>query len=162
MWQANHEARTAGLGRRRAQRGAVDANQAVQAAEAAIASIRAEGAPEKEHLDRLRVRDGELRALTTGPDQLDILFRQQIAEVDQVLDATDTYTAWLDGRPTPTARLAHAVDTLTTVARHASAFARHPDEIDQTQWYQFLDLAPNDLDPHQTRRRAEPEMDLSR
>ena len=37
------------------------------------------------------------------------------AELDQILDATDTYTDWLDGRPIPTARLAHAVDTLTDV-----------------------------------------------
>jgi hypothetical protein len=112
--------------------------------------------------DRLRIRDGELRALTGGPDRLDAHLSQQIAELDQILDATDTYTAWLDGRATPSARLDHAVDTLTTVARHASAFARHPNEIDQAQWYQVLDLAPNDLDRHRTRQRPEPEIDFSR
>ena len=34
----------------------------------------------------------------------------------------------------------------------------NPNEIDQAQWYQLLDLAPHDLD----RQRAEPEFDLSR
>jgi hypothetical protein len=163
LWRANHEARTAGLGHRRsAQRHAADAADAVRQAEAAIAAIQAEGAPQKQELDRLLIREGELRVSTIGPDRLDAHLRQQIAELDQVLDATDTYTAWLDGRPTPAPRLAHAVDTLTAVARHASAFARHPDEIDQAQWYQVLDLAPAELDRHRTRQRAEPEIDLSR
>jgi conjugative relaxase-like TrwC/TraI family protein len=163
MWHANHEARTAGLGHRRSsQRHAADAARAVREAEAAIADIHGEGAPQKEHLDGLQIRDGELRALTGGPDRVDAHVRQEIAELDQILDATDTYTAWLDRRPTPSARLAHAVETLTTVAQHASACARHPNEIDQAQWYQLLDLAPNDLDQQRSRQRAEPEIDLSR
>ena len=147
MWHANHDARTAGLGHRRStQRHAADAAQAVEKAEAAIAAIHAEGAPHKQHLDQLQIRDGELRALTerTRPAR-PRTDRQQIAELDQILDATDTYTAWLDGRPTPTARLAHAVDTLTTVARHAPSFATDADPVDKTQWYQLLDLAPDDL-----------------
>ena len=85
-----------------------------------------------------------------------------ISELDQVLDATDTCTAWLDGRPTPSARVAYAVETLTTVARHASAFARHPDEIDQTQWYQLFDLAPDDLHRQADRQRHEPAIELGR
>jgi hypothetical protein len=98
--------------------------------------------------------------LTVGPDRLDAHLRQQVAELDQVLDATDTYAAWLDGRPTPSARLAHALDTLRLVARHASALARHPDEIDQAQWYQLLDLAPDDLHRQADRRRHEPAIEL--
>ena len=55
--------RTAGLGHRRsAQRHAVDAAEAVNEAEAAIAAIQAEGAPHKQQLDRLFIREGELRA----------------------------------------------------------------------------------------------------
>jgi hypothetical protein len=161
LWRANHEARTAGLGHRRsAQRHAVDAAEAVQQAEAAIAAICAEGAPQKQQLDRLYIREGEVRAMTIGPDRLDAHLRQQIAELDQVLDATDTYAAWLDGQPTPSARLAHAVDTLSLVARHASAFARHPNEINQAQWYQLLDLAPDDLHRQADRRRHEPAIGL--
>jgi conjugative relaxase-like TrwC/TraI family protein len=161
LWRANHAARTAGLGHRRsAQRHAVDAADAVTAAEAAIAAIQAEGAPHKQQLDRLLIRESELRALTTGPDRLDAHLRQQIAELDQILDSTDTYTAWLDGRPTPSARLAHAVQTLTTVARHASAFARTPDEIDQAQWYQLLDLAPDHLADRVVRHRSVDELHL--
>jgi hypothetical protein len=57
------------------------------------------------------------------------------------------------------ARLAHAADTLTTVARSAPSFARHPGEIDQTQWYGFLDLAPR----HQLEQeRSAPELQLGR
>jgi conjugative relaxase-like TrwC/TraI family protein len=163
LWRANHEARTAGLGhRRRAQRQAADAAEAVQEAEAAIAAIRADGAPQKQQLDRLRIREGELRSLTIGPDRPDVHLRQQIAELDQVLDATDTYTAWLDGRPIPSARLAHAVDTLTTVARHAYAFARHPGEIDQVQWYRLLDLASDHLTDRVVRQRSVDGLELGR
>jgi hypothetical protein len=163
LWHANHAARTPGLGHRRsAQRDAIDAVDAVKAAEAAIAGIHAKGAPQKHQLDQLLIREAELRALTTGPDRLDAHLRQQIAELDQILDATDTYTAWLDGRPTSSARLAHAVETLMTVARHAPAFARHPNEIDQAQWYQLLDLAPDDLHHQAGRRRHEPAIELGR
>jgi hypothetical protein len=163
LWRANNLARTAGLGHRRsAQRHAVDAAEAVRKAEAAIAAIQAEGAPQKQQLDHLRIRESELRSITIGPDQLDAHLRQQIAELDQILDATDTYTAWLDGRPTPSARLAHAVETLTTVARHAPAFARHPNEIDQAQWNQLLDLAPDHLADRPVRQRSVDELHLAR
>lgn len=162
-WDANHEVRTAGLGHRRsAQRHAAVADRAVKVAEAALAGIYAEGAPQKERLDRLRIREGGLRALTTGPDRLDAHLRQQIAEVDQVLDATDTYTAWLDGRPIPSARLAHAVDTLTTVARHAPAFATETNPIDQTQWYRLLDLAADHLADRAVRQRSVDGLHLGR
>ena len=163
LWHANHDARTAGLGHRRStQHRAAGAAQAVENAEAAITAIHAQGAPRKQHLDRLRIREGELRALTTGPDRLDSHLRQQIAELDQVLDATDTYTAWLNGRPIPSARLAHAVDTLTTVARHAPAFATETNPIDQTQWYRLLDLAPDHLADRAVRQRSVDELHLGR
>jgi AAA domain len=158
MWSANHDAREAGFGHRRhAERVAGDARRAVQQAQAAIY---ADGAPVKERLDQLQRHAAELRGRAEPIAGLDTLDHNQIRQLDQVLDATETYTGWLDGRPTPTARLAHAVGTLTTVARSAPACARHPGEVDQTQWYRLLDLAPplHELE----RERPTPEVELGR
>ena len=89
---------------------------AVEQAEAAIAAIHADGAPVKQHLDRLQTRAAELRGRTEPSRRLDHLDRNRSAELDQILDAADTYTDWLEGRPTPTARLAHAVEHPAQVA----------------------------------------------
>jgi hypothetical protein len=163
MWSANHDARQAGFGHRHhAERRVADARAAVEQAQVAIEIIHADGAPVKEHLDRLLRDAAELRGRTEPIAGLDTLDRNEIRQLDQIVDAADTYTEWLQGRPTPTARLAHAIDTLTTVAQTAPAFTRHAGEIDQTQWYELLELAPDDLHRQADRRRREPEIELGR
>jgi hypothetical protein len=160
MWNANPDAHQAGFGhRRQAERVAADARDAVNQAQAAIADVHAGGAPLNEHLDKLERRAAELRARVEPIHGLDTIDRNEIRQLDQMLHAADTYTGWLEGRPTSMARLAHAVDTLTAAARTAPAFARHPGEVDQTQWYQLLDLAPrHDLE----QERSAPEFQLGR
>jgi hypothetical protein len=143
MWRANHGARQAGFGHRRhAERAAADARAAVEQTQAAIAAIHADGAPVKDRLGQLQRNAAELRRRAEPIAGLDTLDHNQIRQLDQVLDATDTYIGWLEGRPTPTARLAHAVGTLTVVGRSAPAFPTDPGEVDQAQWYELLDLAP--------------------
>jgi hypothetical protein len=160
MWNANHDAHQAGFGhRRQAERVAADTRAAVEDAQAAIAAIHADGAPLKEHLDKLHLQAAELRARVEPIHGLDTIDRSEIRQLDQMLDAAYTYTGWLEGRPTSMARLAHAVDTLTAAARTAPAFARHPGEVDQTQWYQLLDLAPRH---HLEQERSAPEFQLGR
>jgi hypothetical protein len=161
MWDANHNAHQAGFGHRRhTQRAAVYAQAALDQAQAAIAAIHADGAPVKDRLDQLQRHASELRRRAEPIETLDSFDRNQIRQLDQVLDATDTYTGWLQGRPTPTARLARAVDTLTAVARSAPAFADRAGEVDQTHWYQLLDLAPP---THELERgRPIPEIELGR
>jgi hypothetical protein len=161
MWSANRDASQAGLGHRRhAQQVAADAREAVEQAQAAIDTIQANGAPIKEHLDQLHGRAATLRTRAEPFEGLDTLDRHQIRQLDQTLDALDTFTGWLDGRPTPTARLAHAMETLTGVARSAPAFARHPGEPDRSQWHRLLDLAPP---RHELQReRPAPEIELGR
>jgi hypothetical protein len=95
-------------------------------------------------------------------DGLDILDRNEIRQLDQILDATDTYTDWLDGRPTPAARLAHAVETLSEVVRRAPNFADQVDQPDRTQWYRLLDLASDDLGQQAARERPSREIDFGR
>lgn len=160
MWSASHDAREAGFGHRRhAERIAADARAGVQQAQAAIAAIHADGAPVKEHLDQLQRHAADLRGRAEPTHGLDTLDRNEIRQLDQVLGAADTYTSWLEGRPSATARLAHAVDVLTAVARSAPSFARHAGEVEQTQWYQLLDLAPR----HQLEQeRSAPELQLGR
>jgi hypothetical protein len=134
MWRANHGAQEAGVGRRRhAERVAADARAAVE---------QADGAPIKAHVDQLHRRAGTLRTRAEPVAGLDTLDHNQIRQLDQALDAVDTYAGWLKGRATSTSRLAHAVDTRTTVAKTAPSFARHPGEVEQAQWYALLDLAP--------------------
>jgi hypothetical protein len=160
MWSATRDAGQAGFGHRRhAERVAADAREAVEQAQAAIDAIQADGAPIKERLDQLHRRAATLRTRAEPIEGLDTLDRHQIRQLDQTLDAVDTYAGWLEGRATPMDRLAHAVDTLTGVARTAPAFARHTGEIDQTQWYRLLDLAPR----HELERgRQAPEIELGR
>jgi conjugative relaxase-like TrwC/TraI family protein len=160
MWSANHDAGQAGFGHRRhSERAAADARGAVEQAQTAIAAIHTDGASIKDDLDSLLRHAAGLRTRAEPIEALDTLDRTEVRRLDQILDAADTNTAWLDGRPTPTARLAHAVDTLTAVAKTAPAFARHPGEVEQTQWYELLDLAPD----HQLgRERAANEIGLGR
>jgi hypothetical protein len=138
--------------RRHAERHAADAREAVEQAQAAIAAIQADGAQAKANLDDLQRQTTTLRTHAEPIEALDTFDRAQIRQLDQVIDAAGTYIGWLEGRPTPTARLTHAVDTLAAVARCAPSFARHAAEIDQTQWYEFLELAPplHELDQERT------------
>jgi hypothetical protein len=160
MWSADRDARTAGFGHRRhAQRRAADAKAAVEQTEAAIASIQADGAAVKQHLDGLRRADVALRARAEPNEALDTLDRNEIRQLDQILDAADTYTEGLEGRPTSTARLVDAVETLTGVASSAPSFARHPGDVEQTQWFQLLERAS----VHELERgRSAPELELGR
>jgi conjugative relaxase-like TrwC/TraI family protein len=161
MWGANHRAQLAGFGHRRhAERVAGDAREAVEQAQTAIAAIHAEGAPAKDHLDQLQRHAADMRRRAEPIAGLDTLDHNQIRQLDQVLDAVDIYTGWLDGRPTPTARLAHAVDTITSVAKSAPSFARYPGEIDQTQWYELVEPASPLADVD--RGRSTPEIELGR
>ena len=135
--------------------------EAVEQAQAAIATIHADGAPRQgaprpaPTPRRRTAQPGRAHRRDWTPSTA-----TRSASSTRLLDAADTYTGWLEGRPTPTARLAHAVGTLTAVARSAPSFARHAGEVDQTQWYQLLDLTPplHELE----RGRPTPEIELGR
>ena len=143
--QADRDARKAGLTRRRgAQSHAADAAEAVHRAEAQVAAIHTRGAPIKEHLDTLEQRAAALQAQVEPSDGIDTYHRHEIIQLDQILDAADIYTSWLEGQPTPPARVTHAITTLSGVARHAPFFAQ-PGQPDRTQWHHLLDLAPDNL-----------------
>ncbi len=154
----------AGLGHRRStRRRAADASQAIEQARADIADVRRDGVPIKQHLDRLEHRAASLRVYAEPTDRLDIVDQREIRQLDQIIDAADTYMDWVAGRPVPTARLTYAVEVLTEVAHHAPGFVRRPGEPDRTQWYRLLDLAPThhvgrDLAPE----RCLPEIGLER
>jgi conjugative relaxase-like TrwC/TraI family protein len=165
MWSANHDARQAGLGHRRStNRRAAEAARAVEQALADVDAIRRDGAPIEEHLADLQRQAHALTARAEPIDALDQLDACEIRQVDKILDATTTFTDWLDGRPVPTARLSHAVQVLSEVAEHAPFFVRHPGEPDRTQWYKLLDLASDHLErgPNHERRPPEINLDLGR
>ena len=173
--QSHSEHRSAGVGHRRTtQRRARLADAAVAAAEAEIDAIRTDGAPINEHLDTLEAHAQALRDCTdpaSGLAMLDQLDRDEAEQLGQILDSLDTFTDWTDGRRVPTNQLATAIDTLHEVARHASFFARHPGDIERTQWYELLDPGTTWLEQHtielEARRpehleRPGPELSLGR
>jgi hypothetical protein len=144
--QARDTALHAPLGRRRsAQRCEAHAAEALQQAHAAIRAIHADHSEIEQHLDCLQHRADRLAGHVDPGDRRDDTDRGEVRRLDQILDAADTYVTWLEGQPTPTARLVHAVATLDEVAQRAPNFARRPGEIERTQWYQLLDVAPDHL-----------------
>ena len=152
------------LGRRHVtQREAADAAQAVEHAEAALAKIRRDGAPIEHQLDMVETQARKLRERAEpGVETFDLHDRNEISQLDRILDATDTYMRWLDGRPTSSARLALAVETLSDVARHAPNFARQAGDVDRSRWYELLELAPDHLDRRLAHDRPQLEIELGR
>jgi hypothetical protein len=143
MWQANHDARTAGLGHRHgAARRAKMASWRVDEAQACIAAIRADGAHVKEPLDAVEAEARRLADRASphvghfGVDQLD---HDQLHRLSQLVAAIDTWTTWAYGRPVPITELADAVSVLHEAARHAPPFTTRAGDIDRTHWFDPLE-----------------------
>jgi hypothetical protein len=117
------------------------ATERVADAHARIADIHTNAADVEQRLDAL---EAEARNLTgyahSSPAAvwLDDLDRQQLSELDELLNAADIGIAWTSGRPVRTYGLADAIATLTDVARVAPVVSLSPGEIDQSQWHGLL------------------------
>jgi conjugative relaxase-like TrwC/TraI family protein len=152
MWQANHDARSAGFGHRRgAARRAKIATWRVDAAQQHIAAIHADSAQMKQPLDALQAearRLAELASPHAGRFGIDQLARDQLHAVDRMVEAIDTWTTWANGRPVATAELADAVSVLHDVARHAPPLPTHAGEIDRTHWFELLEPVTSTLEQH--------------
>jgi conjugative relaxase-like TrwC/TraI family protein len=141
MWSANHEAMHAGLGHHHiTRRRARDATSGVDAAEARIAEISAEGSGANEALDGLegrarRLSDVANAAYSRSLDHLDSL---ELEGIDQVVAAIDTSTAWAHGRPVTSTSLAAAVGVLTEHAWHSPLFVANPGDVGRDQWMELL------------------------
>jgi hypothetical protein len=163
LWAANATAREAGIGRRRnAVHRVRDARQAVDNAEREIAAIRADGSATREHLKTLETQARHLHASSTVGDiaVLDKLEGRELAELDTVIDALDTYAGWLEGRRTPKEQLGDAVKTLSAVARQAPPVALGRGAVSQREWYTLLELVPDDIGRRLTPQR--PALNLGR
>ncbi len=142
MWTANHDARCAGFGHHHTTaRRAEAATARVTAARARIADIHTNAADVEQRLDAL---EAEARNVTeyAHPSPaavwLDDLDRQQLSELDELLNAADIWIAWTSGWPVRTQELADAVATLTDVARAAPVLSLSPGQIDQSQGHGLL------------------------
>jgi conjugative relaxase-like TrwC/TraI family protein len=141
MWRANSEAMHASFGHRHAtSRRAREATSRVNATQARIAEIRAEGASVKEALDALEDRARHLvdvcnAAFSSSLDQLDHL---ELDGIDRVVASLDTWTAWGNGRPVALTQLAAAVETLTEHARHSVLFVERPGDVGRDHWMELL------------------------
>jgi hypothetical protein len=142
MWKANHDATHAGFGHRHsASHRANDATKRVDHAEARIASIHTDGADVKQRLDVLEAQARNLHDLAHPSPAgygLEQFHREQLDQIDALVDAVDIWTTWAHGRPVPTADLATAVSTLTDAARRAPLLAVNDGEVDRTQWFDAL------------------------
>ncbi len=152
MWKANHDAMHASFGNRhRAAWQAKDTTERVDDAEAHVAAIRADGSDVKQHLDALDAQARNLNDLahpSASGYGLEPFNRDQLDQVDRLLDAVDTWTTWADGRPVSTDQLAAAVAILSDVAQRAPLLALDRDEIDRTEWFDALQPVTELLQSH--------------
>ena len=172
MSKANHDATHAGFGHQHATaRRAAAANGRVADAEARIAVIHA-GAPDVEQrLDAVEAQAWNLHNLAHPSPAgvgLEDLYRGQLHETDQLLDALDVWTLWASGRPVAVADLTNAAETFADSARLAPLFADDRGEIERSHWTALLEpvlqllgqrgveLAHDTLHPE----RAEPDLGL--
>jgi conjugative relaxase-like TrwC/TraI family protein len=143
MWDANHAALHARFGHRHAaHRHARDATAAVQLTTAQITAIQADGAPIKQQLDTLQEQARTLHAIVdqTFTRHLDQLDRQQLADIDRVIDAIDVWSNWVRGQPVTTNALAAAVDDLHQHVRNTPLLPSEPN-VDRTHWIELLEPA---------------------
>jgi hypothetical protein len=167
MWKANSEAIHVGFGHHHAsRRRAKTATARVADAEACIGGIRADGAEVRQQLDRIEGSAANLADLahpTPAAAWLEQLNRDQLDDIDGILDALGVWTDWAHGRRVSVTELDHAVGTLVHAARHAPHFGHSPSEIDRAQWNELLApvtglLAEHGIEP----LRDPPAVDLDR
>jgi conjugative relaxase-like TrwC/TraI family protein len=143
VWQAHHDARTAGFGHRHgAARRAKITTWRVHDAQDRIAAIHADGAHIKEPLDIVEAEARRLAELAKPPPDhlgIDQLDHAELHRLRQQIDAVDTWTTWANGRPVPTEVLANAVSLLHDVVRHAPPLPTRASEIDLTHWFELLE-----------------------
>jgi hypothetical protein len=172
MWRASSDAVHAGFGHHHATaRRAKAANDQVAEAEARIAAIYAGAAAFKQRLDAVEAQAWKLHDLAhpspAGFGRED-LHRQQLHEIDQLLDAFDVWTAWATAHPVPVADLTNAAEVFADSARRAPTLSGNPGEVDRSQWLELLEPVLQLLDQrgvelsHDTlcHERAEPDLGL--
>ncbi len=152
MWKANHDAMHASFGHRhRAARQAKETTERVDDAEAHIAAIRADGSDVKQRLDALDAEARHLHDLahpTSSGYGLEAFNRDQLDQVDRLLDAVAIWTTWAHGRPVSTDELAATVATLTDIAQRAPLLALNDGEIDRAEWFDALQPVTELLQGH--------------
>ncbi len=160
MWKANRDAVHAGFGHRHATaRRAKAANERVADAEACIAAIRADASDVKQHLDRIQAEGANLADLahpSPAAAWLDQLNRDQLINIDGILDALEVWTMWADGGPVSVTEFDHAVGILVPAAREAPPFARSPSELDFAQWHELLASVTRLLSDQSVEPRPDP------
>jgi hypothetical protein len=133
LWDAAHDERHAGIGRRRVARHRLaDARRVVHHAEATVRGVETEGEPVKRHLDQVTARARDLRS-ASDPDRpstyLDNLNRLEITGVQCLLDAMGTWQQWVEGHPVSPSALTAAVETITDASRDPRLLAGQLDDL---------------------------------
>ena len=107
------------------------ANDRVADAEARIAAIYAGAADVKQRLDEVEAQAWNLHDLAHPSPAgfgLEDLHREQLHEIDQLLDAFDVWTAWATAHPVAVADLTNAAEVFADSARRAPAWSGNPGE----------------------------------
>ncbi len=142
MWKANHDAVHASFGHHHtAARRATTASQRVDDAEARIAAVYTHGAGIKRRLDGLETEARNLAGLAHPPGcfGLEDFKREELHQIDQVLNAVDVRARWTDRKSVVTTELGEAVAILTEFAGQAPLFAVNPGAVDRSQWTGVLE-----------------------
>ena len=143
MWKASSDAVHARFGHHHAtaQR-AKAANDRVAEAEARIAAIYAGAAAVKRRLDTVETQAWNLHDLAHPSPAgfgLEDLHREQLHEIDRMLDAFDVWTAWAAAHPVAVTDLTNAAEVFADSARRAPTLSGNPADIDRSQWFELLE-----------------------
>jgi hypothetical protein len=143
MWKANRVAMHARFGHHHTSaRRAKAANHRVADAEARIAVLHGVAADVKQHIDSLEAQASNLDDLARPSPSacgLESMRREQLHDVDRLLDALDVWSNWAGGLPVRVADLTNTAEVLTDAARHAPALSGKASEIDRSQWLELLE-----------------------
>ena len=149
QYQATRDADTARFGtRHRATRTANDAADAVRDAEADIDTIRAEGRPIRDELDRLETTARRLRQLAEPVNYRIDFDAQLLARIEPLIDAVDTWTRWNRGASVEPGPLVEAATILAREARRAPGSSLEPGVTTRRHYQQLTDPLTTWLQQH--------------
>ena len=100
--------------------------------------MRAGASPAKVRLDELDRRSRALHGQVREANDLDRDDRYELYQLDQVLEAVDTFVDWTTDRQVSPTALMDAFHTLEPLVRHAPSISAREGEVDHRQWNELL------------------------
>ena len=143
MWKANHDAMHAGFGHHRAPHGErrlpTIESPTPKPASPPSTPVRPTSNSDWTRSKRKHGTSTTLPIRHRPEFGLEDLHREQLHEIDQMLDAFEVWTTWASGHPVAVADLTNAAEIFADSARRASVLSGSPGEIDRSRWMELLE-----------------------